>query len=126
MRPGVLLIAVSLAACSSPKLPSANTAADQFAALHGNGQKAIAKNFYELGEGDTAKRLWWAHRRAQETGDPPPQQHTSLQRKYVVLPVPEHTAPDGTQIEASQQVVEVVQFYAVIHRPGGKRLFLCR
>jgi len=32
-----------------------------------------------------------------------------LQRKYVVLPVPEHTDPDGTIKEANNQVVEVVQ-----------------
>jgi hypothetical protein len=34
---------------------------------------------------------------------------TNLQRKYVVLPVPEHVDPDGTIKEASNQVVEVVQ-----------------
>ncbi|MGA8655210.1 MAG: hypothetical protein WB586_03605 [Chthoniobacterales bacterium] len=108
MRRGLLLIALGLAACSSPKLHTAGTAADQFAALHGNGEKGIAKTFYDLGQSDAAKSLYWAQRRAQETGDPPPQK-TSLERKYVVLPVPEHTAPDGTQIEANQQVVEVVQ-----------------
>lgn len=32
-----------------------------------------------------------------------------LQRKYVVLRVPEHVEPDGTVKEASDQVVEVVQ-----------------
>lgn len=102
---GALLM---MSACSSPKLANNGTAAEQFAALSGNGQKGVAKNFYELGEGDAVKRLYWAQRRAQETGDAPPQ-HTALQRKYVVLPVPEHTAPDGTEIEANQQVVEVIQ-----------------
>jgi hypothetical protein len=33
----------------------------------------------------------------------------SLQRKYVVLPVPEHVEPDGTIKEANNQIVEVVQ-----------------
>lgn len=108
MRRGLLLIALGLTACSSLRLQTAGTVADQFAALHGNGEKGIAKNFYDLGQSDAAKSLYWAQRRAQETGDPP-QQQTSLERKYVVLPVPEHTAPDGTQIEAHQQVVEVVQ-----------------
>ena len=97
-----------MGACSSPKLPNTGTAAEQFAALSGNCQRGIAKNFYELGQSDAVKRLYWAQRRAQETGNPPPQ-YTSLQRKYVVLPVPEHTAPHGTLIEANQQVVEVVQ-----------------
>ena len=99
---------LTMGACSSPKLPNAGTAEEQFASLSGNSQRGIAKNFYELGQSDAVKRLYWAQRRAQETGDPPPQ-HTSLERKYVVLPVPEHTAPDGTLIEANQQVVEVVQ-----------------
>jgi hypothetical protein len=102
------VLAASVSACSTPKLANSGTAAEQFAGLSGDGQKGIAKNFYQLGESDSIKRLYWAQRRAQETGDPPPQ-HTSLQRKLVVLPVPEHTAPDGTQIEASQSVVEVVQ-----------------
>ena len=117
---------VALAACSSPRLPIAHTAADEFAALHGNGQRVIARDFYDYGQGDATKRLYWAQRRAQETGDPPPQQHTSLQRKYVVLPVPEHTAPDGTLIEAHQEAVEIVQFYAVVKRPHGGRLYLCK
>jgi len=34
---------------------------------------------------------------------------TGLQRKYVLLPVPEHVEPDGTIKEANNQVVEVVQ-----------------
>jgi hypothetical protein len=110
LLPKLALCAAGLmmGSCSSPKLPNTGTAAEQFAALSGNGQRGVAKNFYELGQSDAVKRLYWAQRRAQETGDPPPQ-HTSLQRKYVVLPVPEHTAPDGTLIEANQQVVEVVQ-----------------
>lgn len=116
----------ALAACSSARLPIAHTAADEFAALHGNGQRAIARDFYDYGQGDATKRLYWAQRNLQQYGDPPQEQHTSLQRKYVVLPVPEHTAPDGTLIEAHNEAVEIVQFYAVIPRPHGGRLYLCK
>lgn len=126
MTIAMLALALCVSACSSPRLPIAHTAADEFAGLRGNGQRAIARDFYDYGQGDATKRLYWAQRRMQETGDPSPPQHTSLQRKYVVLPVPEHTAPDGTRIEASQRVVEVVQFYAVVRGPHGKRLFLCK
>jgi hypothetical protein len=73
-------------------------------------EKAVARNFYDLGSGDAIKRLYWAQRRAQETsGVSDAQPTTNLQRKYVVLPVPEHVEPDGTIKEASNQVVEVVQ-----------------
>ena len=103
-------MAVSLCSCASVKLPTSETAPEQFARL-GYAEKKVAKNFYELGQADTVKRLFWAQRRAQETGgiaaadvpvDPP------LKRRFVVLPVPEHQEPDGTLKEASQQVVEVV------------------
>jgi hypothetical protein len=75
-------------------------------------EKFIARNFYDLGSGDAMKRLYWAQRRVQEyrssgITDAPPA--AKLQRKYVVLPVPEHVDPDGTIKEASNQVVEVVR-----------------
>jgi hypothetical protein len=41
---------------------------------------------------------------------------TKLERKYVVLPVPEHVDRDGTVKEASNQVVEVVQLWEGIRR----------
>jgi hypothetical protein len=103
-------MAVGFSGCSSVRLPSTRTAAEQFAGLRGNRDKSVAKNFYELGESDTIKRLYWAQRQAQETGGVSESQPaTRLQRKYVVLPVPEHVEPDGTIKEANNQVIEVVQ-----------------
>jgi hypothetical protein len=109
MRFAILLVAAGLSSCTNTKLPNTQTAAEQFSVL-GSGEKAVARNFYDLGSGDAIRRLYWAQRRAQETGgvsDAEPR--TKLQRKYVVLPVPEHVDPDGTIKEASNQVVEVVQ-----------------
>jgi hypothetical protein len=99
----------SFCSCASTKLSSTQTAAEQFSVLGGR-EKIIARNFYDLGSGDAIKRLYWAQRRVQETvGVTVSQPATSLQRKYVVLPVPEHVEPDGTIKEANSQVVEVVQ-----------------
>ena len=63
----ILSTCVLLTACASPKLPNNQTASDQFYRL-GYGEKRIAQNFYQLGEGDAVKRLYWAQRRSQETG----------------------------------------------------------
>jgi hypothetical protein len=109
MRFAILLVAAALSSCASTHLPNTQTAAEQFSVL-GSGKKAIARSFYDLGSGDAIRRLYWAQRRVQETGgvsDAEPT--TNLQRKYVVLPVPEHVDPDGTIKEANNQVVEVVQ-----------------
>ena len=110
MRYPVLLGMVALCSCASTKLPNTQTAAGQFSVL-GSREKVVARNFYDLGSGDAIKRLYWAQRASQQyngTADAPPT--TRLQRKYVVLPVPEHVEPDGTIKEASNQVVEVVQW----------------
>jgi hypothetical protein len=99
----------SFCSCTSTKLPNTQTAAEQFSVL-GSREKIIARNFYDLGSGDAIKRLYWAQRRVQETGGVTESQPaTGLQRKYVLLPVPEHVEPDGTIKEATSQVVEVVQ-----------------
>ena len=99
----------SFCSCTSTKLPNTQTAAEQFSVL-GSREKIIARNFYDLGSGDAIKRLYWAQRRVQETpGLGESQPATNLQRKYVVLPVPEHVEPDGIIKEANDQVVEVVQ-----------------
>jgi hypothetical protein len=104
-----LTLLASFCSCTSTKLPNAQTAAEQFSVL-GSREKIIARNFYDLGSGDAIKRLYWAQRRTHETpGLGESQPPTSLQRKYVVLPVPEHVEPDGTIKEANNQVVEVVQ-----------------
>jgi hypothetical protein len=97
-----------LEGCSTPKLPNSQTASEQFSRL-GTGEKRIARTFYDLGAGDEIRRLYWAQRRAQETGGNASAEPTSLQRKYVVLPVPEHVEADGTIKEANNHVVEVVQ-----------------
>ena len=118
-------VAASVSACSTPHLPNSQTASEQFSRL-GTAEKRVATTFYDLGQGDAVKRLYWAQRRAQETGGTADVQPTvSLQRKYVVLPVPEHVEPDGTIKEASNQVVEVVQFWAIT-QSHGRRLFVCQ
>ena len=109
MRFAVLLVAVGLSSCASTKLPNTRTAAEQFSVL-GSKEKAVARNFYDLGSGDAIRRLYWAQRASQQfNGTVDAQPATNLQRKYVVLPVPEHLEPDGTIKEASNQIVEVVQ-----------------
>ena len=114
-----LMASILLTGCASaPKLPNSQTASEQFSTL-GYHDKFVARQFYDLGSGDVIKRLYWAQRnlqqyRASGIADAPPT--TSLQRKYVVLPVPEHVDPDGTIKEANNQVVEVVQLWEGIRR----------
>ena len=109
MRFSILVVTVALSSCASTKLPNTQTAAEQFSVL-GAREKAVARNFYDLGSGDAIRRLYWAQRASQQyNGTADAQPTTNLQRKYVVLPVPEHVDPDGTIKEASNQIVEVVQ-----------------
>ena len=108
MAPVAMATSLLVAGCSTPRLPNSQTASEQFSRL-GYGEKRVARTFYDLGAGDEIKRLYWAQRRAQEAGGTPSAAPTSLQRKYVVMPVPEHVEPDGTVKEANNQVVEVVQ-----------------
>jgi hypothetical protein len=109
MRFTVLLVAIGLSSCASTKLPNTRTAAEQFSVL-GTREKAVARNFYDLGSGDAIRRLYWAQRASQQyNGRADAQPAKNLQRKYVVLPVPEHLEPDGAIKEASNQIVEVVQ-----------------
>jgi hypothetical protein len=117
---GSLLLLVS---CTTPKLPTAQTASQQFAALGSNREKGIAKNFYSLGQGDAVKRWYWdnieGHAERPVSSEAQAQQPDSgLQHKYVVLPVPEHVE-NGTVKAASQEVVEVVQFIARVPSPAG-------
>jgi hypothetical protein len=126
MRFGVFLLAAGLCSCASVKLPNSGTAAEQFAGLSGNSQRAIAKNFYELGSADEVKRLYWAQRRAQEAGGGQAEQGVTLQRRYVSIPVPEHIDPDGTVKEANNQIVEVVQIWKAVPGHQGGTLFLCK
>jgi hypothetical protein len=114
-----LTASILLTGCASaPKWPNSQTASEQFSTL-GYHDKFVARQFYDLGSGDVIKRLYWAQRnlqqyRASGIADAPPT--TSLQRKYVVLPVPEHVDPDGTIKEANNQVVEVVQLWEGVRR----------
>ena len=109
MRFATILLGIGLCSCTSTKLPNAQTAAEQFSVL-GSRDKVIARNFYDLGSGDAIRRLYWAQRASQQyNGTADAQPATTLERKYVVLPVPEHVEADGTIKEASNQVVEVVQ-----------------
>jgi hypothetical protein len=109
MRFGILIVAIGLSSCASTKLPNTQTAAERFSVL-GAREKMVARNFYDLGSGDAIRRLYWAQRASQQyNGTTDVQPTTNLQRKYVVLPVPEHVDPDGTIKEANNQVVEVVQ-----------------
>jgi len=126
MRFCPLIVAASLCSCASVRLPNSGTAAEQFAGLSGNSQRAIAKNFYELGSADEVKRLYWAQRRAQETGGGKAEQGVTLQRRYVSIPVPEHVDPDGTIKEANNQIVEVVQIWKAVPGHQGGTLFLCK
>ena len=114
-----LMASTLLTGCASaPKLPNSQTASEQFSTL-GYHDKFVARQFYDLGSGDVIKRLYWAQRNVQQyrasgIADAPPT--TSLQRKYVLLPVPEHVDPDGTIKEANNQVVEVVQLWEGVRR----------
>jgi hypothetical protein len=49
MRFAVLLVAIGLSSCASTKLPNTRTAAEQFSVL-GAREKAVARNFYDLGQ----------------------------------------------------------------------------
>jgi hypothetical protein len=117
MGPAIMASTVLITGCASaPKLPNSQTANEQYSTL-GYHEKFVARNFYDLGSGDAIKRLYWAQRRVEENGGSADAQPvTRLQRRYVNLPVPEHVDPDGTIKEASNQVVEVVQFMAAIRR----------
>jgi hypothetical protein len=116
------MLAAGIPGCSTPTLPNSQTASEQFSKLN-RCQKAIASNFYDLGAGDTVKRLYWAQRRAQESGTAD-SQPTVLQRKYVNIPVPGYQDVDGTWHEPSLRAVEVVQWFSVLGK-DGKRLNVC-
>ena len=114
----IAIMVTAITGCASaPKLPNSQTASEQFSTL-GYHEKFVARQFYDLGSGDAIKRLYWAQRRVQQYVGPvdPQPAGVKLQRKYVVLPVPEHTDPDGTIKEANNRVVEVVQLWEGVRR----------
>ena len=113
MRWIIFIAVIWLSSCASTKLPNSSTASERFSVLSGP-QKAVAREFYDLGSGDAVRRLYWGQRAAQQSNglseaDPP----TKLQRRYVNVPVPEHVEPDGTVKEASNITVETVQFWSL-------------
>ena len=112
MRFLILGAVVVLSSCASTKLPNSSTASERFSVLDGH-EKGIAREFYDLGSGDAVRRLYWGQRAAQQgNGVSEADPATKLQRKYTVVPVPEHTDPDGTIKEPSNIVVETVQMWA--------------
>ena len=113
MRWLIFIAAVVLTSCASTKLPNSSTASERFSVLSGS-QKAVAREFYDLGSGDAVRRLYWGQRAAQASnGVSDADQATKLQRKYTVVPVPEHIDPDGTIKEPSNIIVETVQFWSL-------------
>ena len=109
---------------SPPRLVNQNDAAVQFSKL-GSGGRGIAQTFYDLGAGDSIKRLYWAQRGAQQapsTAESSPVE--KLQRKYLNVPIPAYQDADGTQHEAGLRAVEIVQWMgAITHK--GKRINIC-
>lgn len=115
----VSILCLLFAGCATtPKLTNSGTASDQFASLNRSNQW-VAKNFYDLGQGDAVKRLYWAQRNVQ-IGGRSTAQETSLQHRYINIAVPAHTDPDGTEIEAANHAVEIVQLWKVVQNHGQK------
>jgi hypothetical protein len=122
-RLSVALLVLGFAGCTTPQLPNSQTAAEQFSKLS-RGQKAVAATFYDLGAGDAVKRLYWAQRRAQESGRTADASPVQLQRRYVNIPVPGYQDADGTWHEPSLHAVEVVQWLSVVTKRGN-RINIC-
>jgi len=119
---GIILVA---GCASAPKLPNSQTASEQYSVL-GYHEKFVARNFYDLGSGDAIKRLYWAQRRANETGGTAEASPVEkLQRKYVNLPYPSFTDADGVVREGGVRAVEVVQLWG-IRQSHGRSLLLCK
>lgn len=128
-----LLLAICLllfAACTPIHFAGSGPASREFSML-GNDykKKYVAKQFYDLGVSDATKAVYWDLRRMQEPG--PNEKLTSdaeeqpvLRRKYVTIPVPAYRDSDGTVRDASNQVVEVVQFVEAVPKGHGKTLFI--
>jgi hypothetical protein len=108
-------------------LPNSQTASEQYSTL-GYHEKFVARNFYDLGSGDSIKRLYWAQRRVQEHGRSDTAEASpveKLQRRYVNLPYPPFQDADGTMREGGVRAVEIVQLWKVA-LSHGRRLFVVK
>ena len=108
-----------LASRSSPKLQTAQTASRN-SRRWGVGERRESRRTSirsvramrsSVGIGTTSK----AGADRPVSGEAQAEPDSGLQHKYVVFPVPEHVE-NGTVKEASQQVVEVVQFMAAVRK----------
>ncbi len=131
MKPAALSavsIIALLSGCVStpPRLVNQNDAAVEFSRL-GSGGRATAQQFYDLGSGDTVKRLYWAQRAAQERpsiSEASPVE--KLQRRYVNIPYGPFQDIDGTLREGGVRAVEIVQLWDISKRKDGKCLFIVK
>jgi hypothetical protein len=126
VRAAALLWAVCLmSGCvtSPPRLVNQEDAQVEFAKL-GPGGKRLAETFYDLGAGDSIKRLYWAQRQSQQASGTPENSAPSLQRRYVNIPYAPFRDADGTLHEGGVRAVEIVQWFSVKLK-NGKRFNLC-
>ena len=114
-----------LCSCASPKLPNTETASEQFSVL-GRREKAVASEFYNLGQSDAVKRWYWSQRDSQRNNGISESQPVPLERRYVSIPIPEHVDPDGTIREASTEAIEVVRFMDIRRTKAGRSLFIVK
>jgi hypothetical protein len=115
----VLLSAGLLGACARPLPPGGyRTATSAWYGLNSESDRRIFTQGYNFGQGDAIKQTYWAQQRPPSNArgrydwmgsenDQP--KEPRLKRRLVNVPVPAHTDPDGTQIEAGSIVVEAVQ-----------------
>ena len=96
---------------SPPRLVNQNDAAVQFSKL-GSGGRGIAQTFYDLGAGDSIRRLYWSQRAGQKLPSTVEASPTEkLTRRYVNLPSPPFQDADGVLREGSVHAVEIVQLW---------------
>ena len=116
--PPNLLAAVSLlfGACShGPQLRDANTAREQWLALHGPGERRIGSTFYNLGTQDAIQKQYWALRDlggipgpVRVSGPPAAAKGDGLQHGYQNVWVGPSPDADGTNKEGHWTAVETV------------------
>ena len=123
MRWVIFIGVLALSSCAQTKLPNTQTASERFSVL-GAREKAVAREFYDLGQSDAVKRWYWSQRDSQRSSGVSDAQPVPLERRYVNIPVPEHVDPDGIIKEASTEAVEVVRFLDIKTTKAGRSLFV--